>query len=75
MKRKTLPYGKKESAKMQMGTSPETGMPGPKKKKKPESTGKGRQNKINELRKKIEEGYYNGTDIVNKIVNKLLKDM
>jgi hypothetical protein len=76
MKRKTLPNGKKESQDMQMGTTSETGLPGPNCKAKAEITdAEEKRNRIEELRKKIEEGYYNGTDIINKIVSKLLKDI
>lgn len=31
--------------------------------------------KIEELRKKVEQGYYSGADIINKIVKKLLKEI
>lgn len=75
MKRKARQHGKKESAAIQPGTESSTGRDRltPSKSRTKEDAAE--RARILELRKKIDSGFYESSEVMTKIVEKMLDDL
>jgi hypothetical protein len=75
MKRKAPPHGKKESADMETGATPNIGSFEKRSDKRLEKTETKPSDQIIELRQKIRSGYYDSKEVIMQIVNKLLSEI